>query len=473
MQEINHREEKKKKLIIHIGVGKTGSTAIQNSLVANEKLLREKKIFYCGFNFERTHLKENWMSEGRSLLLESFPSHIRRYGFSKVFDQLVNDTNTHNYETFIVSNESYSDLPDILSDLLFCAKIFFHEIIIASYIRNPQQWLESAYLQWGIKNKTYSGEIKKFSEWVFDASPNPYKNIIIIKNYAEEYLQIFNYDTIPDVTSHFFKKILLIKNKIILNNEKNNPSANSVEAFFRRVFNNKFEDPVESYELDLLTDGNVYFQDENKSDYHEYNSNGKIIEKFISNNYDSFSIINNLLIKNKNPSLNLKYNHKIKLELNEKTEILYLLKNIAHLYWKFYKMNNVNLPSSFARKHGGLVVPGSIRDSIKIKKDQPIYINWRVHKISFSIKEIGGTFIKIPALYDNILPISPDMFAQSKMLPGTPLGFKCLQNHIWEINPLDNYSDINVLTDTPYGPDGFFNATRMVNSVFFFNTRHK
>ena len=65
-------------------------------------------------------------------------------------------------------------------------------------------------------------------------------------------------------------------------------------------------------------------------------------------------------------------------------------------------------PSSLARKHGGVVIPGSIRHTVKISTGTPVLISWGEKEIRFSTADDKSYFVVAPALYDNILPVSPE-----------------------------------------------------------------
>jgi hypothetical protein len=90
--------------------------------------------------------------------------------------------------------------------------------------------------------------------------------------------------------------------------------------------------------------------------------------------------------------------------------------------------------TSLSRKHGGLLMPGTLREQVPIIPGTRTFISWESGKITFSLKD--GAFsnmICAPALYHNTIPISPDIYKFSDFAPGVPLKFQQAKDSVWSV----------------------------------------
>ena len=131
----------KKALYIHIGVHKTGSTAIQQYLFINKDKLKEIGVLYpgnknnhYGISNDLRKDKEPWLNEES----ETF----------KVFTEIKN--NLFNYQKFILSSEGFCENYKIIVPQLKKTLEYFNldiQIKIITFYRKQESLLLSAYQQ--------------------------------------------------------------------------------------------------------------------------------------------------------------------------------------------------------------------------------------------------------------------------------------------------------------------------------------
>lgn len=146
-----------KKVFIHIGQHKTGSTAIQDFLFQNETTLFHNDISYC---------------PGTRLCLEGKP-HVRHMMLSlkphenfELIKNLANEIDTTPLNTFIISGEGFCRAAErlyMLKGLVDIKKALSkHEVKIIVYLRPQEELLQSLY-NWRIKG---GYETRCFSQYL-------------------------------------------------------------------------------------------------------------------------------------------------------------------------------------------------------------------------------------------------------------------------------------------------------------------
>ncbi|GHE20546.1 hypothetical protein [Halomonas urumqiensis] len=224
----------KRKLIIHVGMGKTGSSSIQKTLRMARPQLKEAGILYLGLMLEHTKLSGNlsWhqVSGWRDYLKEHAKgSDIANRQLSDAFAEL-DAYLPESIHTLVWSNESLFDSIQLVRPALQAISQHM-DIQVVGYIRRPDTWITSAYLQWGIKHKTYKGPLKSFSVWSKDM---PY----VVYSKASSWHALVenswfaNFDAIPDVSEHFLKSLWPdIAPGIPMQRENDTPSPAAMALF--------------------------------------------------------------------------------------------------------------------------------------------------------------------------------------------------------------------------------------------------
>ncbi len=194
----------RKRLVIHAGLGKSGSSAIQKYCREHAKELRAERAHYLGMFFERgdAHPRDFGSHEALLDALEHDPA---------IEDRLV-DLLTAKIgsrpalDTFIWSQIALATHGALLGRVI--ARIAdWCDVEVILYFRHQAMWLVSAYLQWGLKHKTEPGPILSFEEWIPHAASrgSDYRAVIEawVAAIGRERLHLRSYDTTEDVVADF------------------------------------------------------------------------------------------------------------------------------------------------------------------------------------------------------------------------------------------------------------------------------
>jgi hypothetical protein len=131
----------RKKLYIHVGKHKTGTTAIQSFLSLNRKKLREYGILYPG-------KYDNHYPVALELQTIEKPCIDSKSNTYKIFTEISNNINK--YEKFMLSSEGFSENDSVIIPRLLETINHFKlnlQIEIVIFLREQDEWLESAYQQ--------------------------------------------------------------------------------------------------------------------------------------------------------------------------------------------------------------------------------------------------------------------------------------------------------------------------------------
>lgn len=192
----------RKKLYIHIGTQKTGTTTIQSILSKNKNELQNENICYLG-RLEKLAREIRVITEP-DVDLEN---KIR----SKVKDKLK-ECSDHEYQSYIISNEkftgdkmiAYRNSSLIAKSLERVFEPFEFDIKIIVFIRRQDTFFESTYAQ-----RIYSGESLTFQEFynLFDESDFHWDELL------NSYAEVFGKENI--LVRRFDKKYLPGRNSLI------------------------------------------------------------------------------------------------------------------------------------------------------------------------------------------------------------------------------------------------------------------
>ena len=154
--------------LTHIGTGKTGSTSIQRFLKDNRLKHKQLGLHYLGLHcsFTDQELLYPWQSEDEERVFEFqlLDDNTAYQQLEAVLCQLLQTTGLP--PCFIWSFESIYDRPQVYGKL-FCSlrEKFDIDFKFVAFTRSHDDFLRSAYNQWGLKHKTYKGPILSFRDW--------------------------------------------------------------------------------------------------------------------------------------------------------------------------------------------------------------------------------------------------------------------------------------------------------------------
>ncbi|WP_147435456.1 hypothetical protein [Paenirhodobacter hankyongi] len=150
-----------KGVIFHVGMGKTGSTTIQNALASNTAALTEAQLCYLGRWMGMVHPDFDDFSGFQRFLRQSPDGLVQSaHALLSTVHRIHAETGA---QTFVLSNEQYlENIPTLADFFRTIAKTVPLKVVI--FVRPPATWLPSAYTQWGVAHKTNPGAVQSFGE---------------------------------------------------------------------------------------------------------------------------------------------------------------------------------------------------------------------------------------------------------------------------------------------------------------------
>ena len=228
-------------LIFHIGGGKTGSSSIQATLKANQEMLLSEGISYWGLMLEEAPIRRftwqrpvganEYYADGNSSkdlaeLISECLEHCDAKGVRKAI--WSNEWFLGSAYEFERNKPTLEAIRNLIDD--------GYMITVIAYIRDHISWAVSAYFQWGIKHKTYTGDLMDFEKYTAKRPPRFYEPLNAWKEASDGNLKLFNFNRAGNVVDHFLKYVRNGANadyECIIDNQ----SPNKLENFLRAAFN--------------------------------------------------------------------------------------------------------------------------------------------------------------------------------------------------------------------------------------------
>lgn len=196
-------------LIVHIGAGKTGSTAIQFTLREEAAALKRQGVGYLGLMLEdvpgaRRHdwcvpgAPQNFFNAAEPQRTDREVLAVLRRALARGADQGLTRLIWSN-EAFLVQN---ARVIEILKGLAEDGV----RIRPVAYVRRHDKRAASAYLEFGIKSKRYEGPLRPFRTWIRNHSI-AYAGNLTVWQAAFANLEIYNFDAIDDVAVQFCTEV--------------------------------------------------------------------------------------------------------------------------------------------------------------------------------------------------------------------------------------------------------------------------
>lgn len=233
-------------LIVHIGAGKTGSSSIQKTLKASEAVLRARGVGYLGLMGEHSPVRRYpWQLAG------GWPEFARRpesaAELADMLDSAIAAFRRQGLTRAIWSNETIFGNHRLVLPILADLQARGVRVRLVMYVRRHDAWIRSAYLQWGIKHKTYPGPLKPFREWTkkngvhFSSGVEPW----LEKTWAD--LSVRNFDACGDVVQDFLGYYGLDFPGIARRRENETPNPTVLALW--ALYNAQSDDQVLPYQL--------------------------------------------------------------------------------------------------------------------------------------------------------------------------------------------------------------------------------
>jgi len=225
------------RLVLHVGMGKTGTSSIQKALQANRAGLKAQKAHYLGMWFDFIDPRYHGV-QGMRDVFEQSPDELEKLA-EAIVERMREIAERDGTDTFIFSNEDLYGRIQKLDPFLSVLKRHL-DLKILLYVRDIHSWLPSAYAQWGIHHKVQPGPVKTFAE---DAPRlvKAYRAIALWQERHGEYISFRKYDKSTDVVEDFAEAIgKTLEPAPARHLERGEP----VELLLRAEFNNRFPDEV-------------------------------------------------------------------------------------------------------------------------------------------------------------------------------------------------------------------------------------
>lgn len=238
-------------LIVHIGTGKTGSSSIQGTLRDNQERLREQQTAYLGLMGEGSPVKRfPWQKASGWPELLRAGRRRAAVQLEEMLSEAIGAWRSEGLSRAIWSNESMFVQGKLIVPILTALKRQRIAIRVIVYIRRHDAWARSAYLQWGLKHKTYHGPIRPFAEWRRDWQLKFYPSLKVWLSEEWSDMAVRNFDACGDVVVDFLEyyRLLTPQFAIARVNETPNPVALALWA----LFNNQFYEPILPIQLQRM-----------------------------------------------------------------------------------------------------------------------------------------------------------------------------------------------------------------------------
>lgn len=189
------------KLILHIGMGKTGSSAIQHALRSSAAQLGAQQAEYLGMWFDMLDpAYRGLQNQGQFFALAPDDMILATDGLLGLLKARAEAQGT---ATFILSNEAFSGHARAMQPMVAHLVAAGVDVQAIGYARDPAAWLPSAYVQWGIRDKVdpgpvpaYADKARKLVRW--------YNGLLDWHRLMGPVLQVRNYDAAtPDIVADF------------------------------------------------------------------------------------------------------------------------------------------------------------------------------------------------------------------------------------------------------------------------------
>lgn len=133
-----------KKLYIHIGLGKTGTTSIQESLAQSRPILNSKGILYP---------KAGTMGIGNGLAHHELASCKDSLKEAEIYWEILAEQKEYECHSVVLSSELFTTASDTMID--FSKE--FDDVIVIAYVREQVSLIESVYLTHQVMDMTFEG----------------------------------------------------------------------------------------------------------------------------------------------------------------------------------------------------------------------------------------------------------------------------------------------------------------------------
>jgi hypothetical protein len=238
--------------IFHIGAGKTGSSAIQAALRESHAALLHAGVLSVGLMFEDCPVRRfPWqLAEGPGEFLAMDPA-VAETEFQQLLADTIAWARNNNIRKIVWSSESFFDRFKPVIGPLQALVAEGDQLKVLAYVRNHAAWTRSAYMQWGLKHKTYPGRIRSFAKWYESRKAGFAATLATYEEKFPGCVHVHNYDAVSNVVEDF-ARFAGIADVLPVSSVRVNETPDAAELLLRSLFNDNFTDPVLPVEFERL-----------------------------------------------------------------------------------------------------------------------------------------------------------------------------------------------------------------------------
>jgi len=267
----------RKRIVLHIGYGKTGSSAIQAALARNQDVLRSAGIFYPE-HAASDSARRGEVTSGNLDLRDWFEGQVIETGRKHDGEGTIlfsNENLFHDFDAFLANHHKYGGEFDF-------------EIIL--FVREPFEKLNSGYQQ-AVKRRGFAGDIAEFADHDRDAVMAA--RLLTALQAAGIACTVFNYSALREGTIRAFFEHLGVWNLIRSNGQADvgivNRSLTPAELDFllhvNRVFGVEFGSVIADalvHRLPDLPSGMAPIDPQTRARFHANNVEAvRVINRFL------------------------------------------------------------------------------------------------------------------------------------------------------------------------------------------------
>lgn len=240
-------------IVVHVGDGKTGTSAIQKTLRQHPLELADAGIQYLGLMLEQAPIRRHdWQFASK---IEAFHALAPSQAAAELADVLrdcVASARERGLHRLVLSNESLFGRGATTIAALQALQQEGIEPKIVVYVRRHDGWARSAYVQWGLRHKTYKGPLLSFEQW-------SRRRKFALQPKLQPWLDAFgdrvvirNFDATADAAADFLDVLQLDPARF--NTVRRNETPSTEELALRALFNQQFSGPVSTQRFTRLLD---------------------------------------------------------------------------------------------------------------------------------------------------------------------------------------------------------------------------
>lgn len=234
------------KLIVHIGHGKTGSSSIQQCLSDARSILDKQGVKYLGLMLEHadTEQKRDWQrNSGSDIFFYKTSTEAAVEDVYQILCQELQQLSDRGFQKVIWSNEWILQRPGRVLPALQKIVLSGFDVEVQAFVRRHDKWVTSAYTQWGLRDKTYTGPLLSFEGWFARSDKSNTEFARYIEPWDQAFpgrFRLMNFDAAGDAVQHFME----------VNGIEGMPTVNdnaspSVELLaLQAVFNSRKRGPI-------------------------------------------------------------------------------------------------------------------------------------------------------------------------------------------------------------------------------------